>query len=226
MFFKLIKIVIFVMGGEGGGVLVDWIVDLGEFNGYFVQIIFVFGVVQCIGVIIYYVELFFGVGQFGVCMLVLVLMFMLGDVDVVLVFELMEVGCVVQCGLVMLDCIILFSFMYCVYFIGECIVMGDGWVDSDVLIEYVCKVVKCFVSFDMVEFVECVGSVISVVFFGSLCGIGVLLFSCVQFEVIIECGGVGVKFSLKVFVVGYDQVWQVEVVVFGVLVGVVQFKLV
>ena len=32
-----IKIAILAMGGEGGGVLADWIVDLGEHNGYIAQ---------------------------------------------------------------------------------------------------------------------------------------------------------------------------------------------
>ena len=32
-----IKIAILAMGGEGGGVLADWIVDMGEANGYVAQ---------------------------------------------------------------------------------------------------------------------------------------------------------------------------------------------
>ena len=32
-----IKIAILAMGGEGGGVLADWIVDMGEHNGHVAQ---------------------------------------------------------------------------------------------------------------------------------------------------------------------------------------------
>ena len=46
------------MGGEGGGVLADWIVDLGEHNGYYAQTTSVPGVAQRTGATIYYVELF------------------------------------------------------------------------------------------------------------------------------------------------------------------------
>ena len=53
-----IKIAIFAMGGEGGGVLADWIVDMGEANGWVAQTTSVPGVAQRTGATIYYVELF------------------------------------------------------------------------------------------------------------------------------------------------------------------------
>ena len=52
-----IKIAILAMGGEGGGVLADWIVDLGEHNGQIAQTTSVPGVAQRTGATIYYVEL-------------------------------------------------------------------------------------------------------------------------------------------------------------------------
>ena len=53
-----IKIAILAMGGEGGGVLADWLVDLGEANGFIAQSTSVPGVAQRTGATIYYVELF------------------------------------------------------------------------------------------------------------------------------------------------------------------------
>ena len=50
-----IKIAILAMGGEGGGVLADWIVDLGETNGWLAQTTSVPGVAQRTGATIYYV---------------------------------------------------------------------------------------------------------------------------------------------------------------------------
>ena len=44
-----IKIAILAMGGEGGGVLADWIVDMGEANGYVAQTTSVPGVAQRTG---------------------------------------------------------------------------------------------------------------------------------------------------------------------------------
>ena len=48
-----IKIAVLAMGGEGGGVLADWIVDLGEANGYIAQTTSVPGVAQRTGATIY-----------------------------------------------------------------------------------------------------------------------------------------------------------------------------
>src|SRR5690242_13775701 len=83
-----IKIAVLAMGGEGGGVLADWIVDLGEANGHIAQTTSVPGVAQRTGATIYYVELFprSDDGRRPV----LALMPLPGDVDVVLASELME----------------------------------------------------------------------------------------------------------------------------------------
>src|SRR5579872_5040945 len=51
-------IAIMAMGGEGGGVLADWIVDIAEHEGYFAQTTSVPGVAQRTGATIYYIEIF------------------------------------------------------------------------------------------------------------------------------------------------------------------------
>ena len=53
------------MGGEGGGVLADWIVDLAEHGGYLAQATSVPGVAQRTGATIYYLELFPKRGRAG-----------------------------------------------------------------------------------------------------------------------------------------------------------------
>ena len=50
-----IKIAVLAMGGEGGGVLADWIVSLAEHNGFLGQNTSVPGVAQRTGATIYYV---------------------------------------------------------------------------------------------------------------------------------------------------------------------------
>ena len=96
-----IKIAVLAMGGEGGGVLADWIVDLGEHDGYLAQSTSVPGVAQRTGATIYYVELFpKAAAERDGAVPVLALMPLPGDVDVVLASELMEAGRAVQRGLV------------------------------------------------------------------------------------------------------------------------------
>src|SRR6058998_1516226 len=55
---RAISIAIVAMGGEGGGVLADWIVDLAEHAGYLAQTTSVPGVAQRTGSTIYYIEIF------------------------------------------------------------------------------------------------------------------------------------------------------------------------
>ena len=55
---RAITIAILAMGGEGGGVLADWIVDLAEHCGYCAQATSVPGVAQRTGATVYYLELF------------------------------------------------------------------------------------------------------------------------------------------------------------------------
>ena len=53
-----ITIAVVALGGEGGGVLADWIVDLANHGGYLAQATSVPGVAQRTGATVYYVELF------------------------------------------------------------------------------------------------------------------------------------------------------------------------
>ena len=53
-----IKISINALGGQGGGVLANWIVKVAESAGYIAQLTSVPGVAQRTGATIYYVELF------------------------------------------------------------------------------------------------------------------------------------------------------------------------
>ncbi|MGJ7507919.1 indolepyruvate oxidoreductase subunit beta family protein [Variovorax sp. GT1P44] len=195
-----IKIAILAMGGEGGGVLADWIVEMGEANGYFAQTTSVPGVAQRTGATIYYVELYpEAQAEADGGKPVLALMPLPGDVDVVLASELMEAGRAVQRGLVTRDRTTLIASTHRVYSIAEKSAMGDGRVDSTELLVHAERAAKRFIRFDMAQAAEASGSVISAVLFGALAGSGVLPFGRAQFEATIEHGGVGVKPSLKAF---------------------------
>ncbi|MGZ8471559.1 MAG: indolepyruvate oxidoreductase subunit beta family protein [Gemmatirosa sp.] len=194
------------MGGEGGGVLADWIVDLGETNGWLAQTTSVPGVAQRTGATIYYVELYpADEAERDGADPVLALMPLPGDVDVVLASELMECGRAVQRGLVTPDRTTLIASTHRVYSITEKTALGDGRVASDALLAHARAAAKRFVRFDMAEAAEQAGSVISAVLFGALAGTGVLPFSRAQFEATVARGGVGVGPSLKAFDAAYAR---------------------
>ena len=168
-----IKIAILAMGGEGGGVLADWLVDLAEHNGHLAQTTSVPGVAQRTGATIYYVELFpAAAAQQAGAAPVLALMPLPGDVDVVLASELMEAGRAVQRGLVTPDRTTLVASTHRVYAIAEKIALGDGRADAAALLAQVQGAARRFVGFDMAQAAEDAGSVISAVLFGTLAGTG------------------------------------------------------
>jgi len=204
-----IKIAILAMGGEGGGVLADWIVELGEHHGFIAQTTSVPGVAQRTGATIYYVELFPRAdAERAGAVPVLALMPLPGDVDVVLASELMEAGRAVQRGLVTPERTTLIASTHRVYAIAEKTVPGDGRADSQALLATASAAAKRLVAFDMAEAAERAGSVISAVLFGALAGTGVLPFTRTQFEATIERAGVGVRASLAAFADGHARATQ------------------
>lgn len=200
-----ITIAILAMGGEGGGVLADWIVDLGEHNGYIAQTTSVPGVAQRTGATIYYVELFpRAAAQAAGARPVLALMPLPGDVDLVLASELMEAARAVQRGLVTPDRTTLVASTHRVYAIAEKVALGDGRADAAALLATAQAAARRFVGFDMAALADGQGSVISAVLFGALAATGALPFTREQFAATIQRGGVGVASSLKAF----DAAWQ------------------
>src|SRR5690349_3338159 len=199
-----IKIAILAMGGEGGGVLADWIVEMGESNGYLAQTTSVPGVAQRTGATIYYVELYpEAQARADGGEPVFALMPLPGDVDVVLASELMECGRAVQRGLVTPDRTTLIASTHRVYSIAEKTALGDGRVDPQALLAHAAQAAQRFVRFDMAQAAEESGSVISAVLFGALAGTHALPFERAAFEATIERGGVGVKPSLQAFARAY-----------------------
>ena len=143
------------MGGEGGGVLADWIVDLAEHAGYIAQTTSVPGVAQRTGATIYYLELFRrAAGRAPGAAPVLALMPTPGDVDIVLASELMEAGRAVQRGLVTTDRTTLIASTHRVYSMAEKTAMGDGRVDAQRLIDAGCAAAQRFVHVDIARLAE------------------------------------------------------------------------
>ena len=197
-----IKIAVLAMGGEGGGVLADWIVSLAEHNGFLGQNTSVPGVAQRTGATIYYVEVFPEPEDSNKTP-VLGLMPMAGDVDIVLASELMEAGRAMQRGFVTRDKTTLISSSSRVFSIAEKTAMGDGRVESETILQHAQLKSKQCITFDMAKAAEVTGSVISAVLFGALCGSGNLPFNRLQFEDTIRRGGVGVDASLRAFERGF-----------------------
>ena len=192
-----ITMAILAMGGEGGGVLSDWIVDLAEANGYFAQSTSVPGVAQRTGATVYYVELFpKQPGAVHQPEPVLSTMPTPGEVDIVVASELMEAGRSIQRGFTTPDRTTLIASTSRTYAMPERTAMGDGRVDSSKLISAAIAASQQFIRGDFARIAQETGSVISAVLFGAVAGAGVLPFTRGQFEDAIRAGGKGVEPSL------------------------------
>jgi len=199
-----ITIAILAMGGEGGGVLAEWIIDTAEHAGYIAQMTSVPGVAQRTGATNYYVELFPKTGaKSNTRAPVLGLTPVAGDVDIVIASELMEAGRAVQRGLVTPDKTTFIISTNRVYAMTEKIALADGRVDSEALLEGCKSAAKRFVASDMAQLAEATNSVISAVLFGALAGSKALPMQRMAFEAAIHRGGVGVKESVAAFNAGF-----------------------
>jgi indolepyruvate ferredoxin oxidoreductase, beta subunit len=200
-----ITIAVVALGGEGGGVLADWIVDLAQHSSYLAQATSVPGVAQRTGATIYYVELFpKSAAQAAGRAPVLALMPVPGDVDVVLASELMEAARAVDRGFVTPDKTLLIASSHRVFAMTEKIALADGRADAASLLAACRDAARELVAFDMAALADATGSVLSAVLFGALAGSGALPFPRPAFEAAIRRGGVGVNSSLAAFGTGFE----------------------
>ena len=203
-----ITIAILAMGGEGGGVLADWIVALGEDSGYITQSTSVAGVAQRTGATVYYVELFPRSDAEGATEArpepILSLFPTPGQVDVVIASELMEAGRALQRGFCTPDRTTLIASTNRVYAITEKIALGDGRVDEESLIGSARAGSKRLIATDFSALAAQAGSVISSSLFGALAGSGALPIPRESFEEALRRSGKAVERSLKAFGLGFD----------------------
>jgi indolepyruvate ferredoxin oxidoreductase, beta subunit len=201
-----LSIAVMAMGGQGGGVLVDWIVALCESEGWAAQSTSVPGVAQRTGATIYYIEaLPLPKGAPPGLRPVLSLMVVPGEVDVVMGAELMEAGRAIQRGLVTPDRTTLIASSHRAYAVVEKQTPGDGIGDVETIYLAANAAAKRFIAFDMAALAEQAGSVISAALFGAMAAANVLPFPRTAFERTIRAAGVGVEPSLRAFALGYEQ---------------------
>ncbi len=201
-----IKLTIAALGGQGGGVLANWLIGIAESEGYLAQTTSVPGVAQRTGATIYYLEFFpkaaaAGAGRDPI----MALMPVSGDVDCVLASELAEAARAIQRGFVTRDRTTLIASSHRSYAISEKSAMGDGTADAKQLTELVRSQAKRSVLFDMDAMAESHHSVISSVMLGALGGAGVLPFRKAAFEAAIKKGGIAVSTNLAAFEDAYQR---------------------
>jgi indolepyruvate ferredoxin oxidoreductase beta subunit len=190
------------LGGQGGGVVSDWLVMAARKAGYIVQATSVPGVAQRTGATIYYLEFFPRCDAPEGREPVMALMPNPGDVDIVVASEWMEAGRAINRGLVTKERTTLIASTHRDYTISEKIALGDGRVSSRELFEIASATAAKLIGFDMVKVADAAGGRISAVILGSIAGAGVLPWNIEDYHYAIKKSGVGVEASLSAFEAG------------------------
>lgn len=196
---KSINILVGALGGDGGGVLCDWIVAAAHAQGLGVQATQIPGVAQRTGATTYYLEVMPAGGPRAV---VLALNPAIGEVDVALATELLEAARMIFNGFVTPDRTTLIASTHRVLAIGERSAMADGSFDVGRLLRAVKERSRDRILFDMDQAAEESGGVINAVLLGALAGSGRLPIPDGAFETAIREGGKAVDTNLAAFAFG------------------------
>lgn len=195
-----LKLCVAALGGQGGGVLAEWLIEIAEAEGYLAQSTSVPGVAQRTGATIYYLEFFpRAAAERAGREPIMALMPVPGDVDCVVASELVEAGRAIQRGLVHPERTTLIASSHRSYSIAEKSALGEGAADSAGLIELARSQAKRLILLDMEAVAEQHRSVVSSVLLGAICGSGVLPFARPAFEAAIRKSGISVATNLAAF---------------------------
>jgi indolepyruvate ferredoxin oxidoreductase beta subunit len=196
---KPVTILVGALGGDGGGVLCDWIVAAAQSQGLGVQATQIPGVAQRTGATTYYLEV---MPTQSPLRQVLALNPAIGEVDVALATELLEAGRMIFNGFVTPDRTTLIASTHRVLAIGERTAMGDGSFDVGRLLRALKERSKEQILFDMDQAAEESGGVINAVLLGALAGSGRLAIPDTAFEAAIRHAGKSVDTNLAAFAFG------------------------
>jgi indolepyruvate ferredoxin oxidoreductase beta subunit len=200
-----ITLLIAALGGEGGGVMADWLMEAATQCGFPAQATSIPGVAQRTGATTYYLEIFPAKREsLGGREPVLSLTPSPGNVDVMVASELVEAGRAMQNGFVSPQRTTLIASTHRIYATVEKMQMGDGRFDSDKVVAAAPQLAKKAVLFDMRKLAQESGTVINAVLFGAMAGSGVLPLPREACEQAIRRAGRGAEASLRGFAAGFD----------------------
>ena len=200
-----ITILIAALGGEGGGVMADWLMEAATHTGYPAQATSIPGVAQRTGATTYYLEIYPAQrAALNGKEPVLSLTPSPGNVDVMVASELVEAGRAMLNGFVSPERTTLVASTHRIYATVEKMQMADGRFESERVLDAAKELAKTAVLFDMRKLAQDSGTVINAVLFGAMAGSGVLPLAREACEQAIRHGGRGAEASLRGFAAGYE----------------------
>ena len=199
-----LTILIAALGGEGGGVLANWIIAAAMAEDYPVQSTSIPGVAQRTGATTYYVEIYpMKSAMLGGRRPVMPLAPSPCDIDLMLASELLEAARAIQNGFVTPERTTLIASTHRIYTVLEKMQMGDGRYDDERILRTARAASKRAILADFQALALESGTLISAVLFGALAGSGALPLPRAACEAAIRGGGRGAAASLRGFASGY-----------------------
>ncbi len=207
-----ISVLICALGGEGGGVLSEWLYEAAVLAGHAAQSTSVPGVAQRTGATTYYVEVWplaTGAAEdagAGTHRPVFSLNPVPGAIDLLVSSELLETVRQVGAGMVSAERTVVVSSTARALTVAEKMQMGDGRSDAAALVATLMKHGRAVELLDLSALAEQAGSAISAVLLGAIAASAVLPFSRAVFEQTIRASGKGVEPSLRGFALAFEAV--------------------
>ncbi len=199
-----LTVLIAALGGEGGGVLTDWIVAAAESQKFPVQSTSIPGVAQRTGATTYHIEMVPMPRAASGPRPVLALAPGVSDVDLVIASELMEAGRAIAGGYVTPDRTTTIASTSRSYLTVEKMAMGDGRYDQQKLLQAVAKNSRDSLLLDLEAIARQSGAMISAVMLGVIAGSDALPIPAEAFEAAIRDDGKAVESNLRGFRAGLD----------------------
>lgn len=206
-----ISLLICALGGEGGGVLTEWLVETARVAGYPAQSTSIPGVAQRTGATTYYLEVFpMTLAELGTRRPVFSLNPVPGALDAIVSSELLEASRQVAAGMASADRTMLITSSARTFTTQERMQPGDGRTDSAELVQLVRSHSREHHVLDMAELARDNGTVVSAVMLGALAASGLLPFQREHYEGVVQAGGRSAEASLRGFAAAYARVRQMR----------------
>ncbi|HSV47813.1 MAG TPA: indolepyruvate oxidoreductase subunit beta family protein [Ramlibacter sp.] len=185
-----ISLLICALGGEGGGVLTEWLVEIARHAGYPCQATSIPGVAQRTGATTYYIEVFpVPIKDLGGRRPVLSLNPVPGALDAIVSSELLETTRQIGNGMAAPARTLVISSSSRTLTTIERMQLGDGRADSDALVKVVREFSRTHNVFDMNAVAKEAGTVVSAVMLGAVAGSGLFPFRREDYEAVVKAGG-------------------------------------
>jgi indolepyruvate ferredoxin oxidoreductase beta subunit len=202
-----ISLLICALGGEGGGVLTEWLVDIARHAGYAAQSTSIPGVAQRTGATTYYLEVFpVPVAQLGGKRPVFSLNPVPGALDAIVSSELLETARQIGNGMSSPERTAVITSSSRTLTTQERMQLADGRADSADLVKIVQRFSREHHVFDMSGMAKEAGTVVSAVMLGAVAGSGLFPFTREDYETVVKEGGKGAEASLRGFSMAYETV--------------------